>query len=163
MSFDNSKYQDTWLRFGYWLFSSYVLFVLVIVVWGIILFPGYVRLHAASYAPNAFWTSMQTQAALRELGWHAETVGWIYFGLDLVMIGMGFSLSFILLRRKTRDGFGLLLAFTFLMGGNTGTVIQPVISQFPALEYFFDNVMGVISWQFFFIALFSWNFIGWVT
>jgi hypothetical protein len=67
---------------------------------------------------------------------------------------VGFTLSLILLRRKARDGFGLLLAFVFLMSGNTGTVLQPAIARLPALDYFFNNVMGVVSWQLFFITLF---------
>jgi hypothetical protein len=64
-------------------------------------------------------------------------------------------LGFILLRRKSKDWFGLYLALAFFnIGRNTGTAIQPAIAVFPALDFLFHGLLGAVSWQFFFIAFF---------
>ncbi len=143
-----------WLRLGYGLVFLYLAAILLTAVAGVILFPAFLGQHAASYTPNNAWSGAQVQTALRELGWPAESLGWFYFGLDLVVLSIGVSLSYLLLRRKRLDGFSLLLAFIFTMSGNTGTLFQPVAARSAGLDYFFNNIMGVVSWQLFFIALF---------
>ncbi len=154
MSARPARHESLWLRLGYWIVISYLAVTLCIALAGAILFPGYVKQHAGSYVPNTSWSGAQVQAGLHELGWPAESVGWFYFGLSTIALGAGWTLSFILLRRKALDGFSLLLAFIFVMAGNTNTLFQPVTAHLAILDYFFNNVIGVVAWQLFFIALF---------
>jgi hypothetical protein len=144
-----------WLRLALWLVVGYAVLQLGLVLLGLAFFPAYAREQGATRTANDFWTVAQTQAALQELGWPAETIAWFDLGRDLFFLAVSYTLGLILLRRKSRDWFGLYLALVFFLGaGNTGSVFQPALEIMPAFDYFFNEIVGAVSWQLFFILLF---------
>ncbi len=150
------KSHAPWLRLAAWLVVAFAVFQWSLVVWGLTQFPAYALRTAGTSAnlPNISWTAAQTQAALRELGWPANTIAWFDLGRDLCVITVSSALGFVLLRRKSRNWFSLYLALLFLSNSNTGTALAPAIEALPALRYFYYHILGTVGWQLFFIIFF---------
>lgn len=127
------------------------------------------------HTPNATWTTTQTQAALKVLGWPSTTIAWLGFGRSVIGLFLIYPVLYLMLRHGAGGWFGVYAAFVFaLVGSIGGAFLQPFITRFSALSIL-DTVIGAISWQLFFILFYffpngkavprwsRWLVAGWVT
>jgi len=127
------------------------------------------------HTPNATWTTTQTQAALKVLGWPSTTIAWLGFCRSVIGLFLIYPVLYLMLRHGAGGWFGVYASFVFaLVGSIGGAFLQPFIERFSALSIL-DTVIGAIGWQLFFILFFffpngrsvprwtRWLAFGWVT
>ncbi len=149
-----SNFNHFALRLARWFVIAIAIFSFVATVAGLALMPDYAARHLFVFTPNAFWTYEQTQAGLTQLGWSPATMVWVSVGRSLFLTLVMGVVGLLILWRKSHDGFGLYLAFVFLVQGVGGSgLTRPLVEQFSGYEWFNDT-LGAISWQFFFIIFF---------
>jgi hypothetical protein len=142
------------LHLARWIVITFAIFTFVAIVVGLALTPDYAARNLSEFTPNAFWTYEQTQAGLTQLGWPAKAMVWVEVGRSLFLTLVMAVVGLLILWRKSRDWFGLYLAFAFLASGVGGSSLtRPLIEQFSGFEWFYDAV-GAISWQLFFIIFY---------
>jgi hypothetical protein len=81
---------------------------------------------------------------------------WVQTGRSLFLILIMGVAGLLILWRKSRDWFGLYLAFAFLAQGvGGGNLARPLLEQFSGYKWVYDTLaLGAISWQFFFIIFY---------
>ncbi len=143
-----------WLRLARWLVIVLAMLALAAAIGGVALYPSYAYRHLPEFTPNDFWTYEQTQAGLAQLGWPSTTMVWVQVGRSL-FLSLGVSVvGLFILWRKSRDWFGLYLAFVFLgFGLGSGNLTLPLVEKIPGYEAVI-NIVGAIGWQLFFIILY---------
>jgi hypothetical protein len=141
------------LHLARWLVITFAIFTFVAIVIGLALTPDYAARNLSEFTPNAFWTYEQTQAGLTQLGWPAKAMVWVEVGRSLFLTLVLTVVGLLILWRKSRDWFGLYLAFAFLAQGVGSSLTRPLIEKFSGFEWFSD-MAGAISWQLFFIIFF---------
>jgi hypothetical protein len=155
---ENVKSESNWnqvaLRLARWLVIAFAIYAFVATAVGLALMPDYAARHLAEFTPNDFWTYEQTQAGLTQLDWPAKAMVWVSVGRSLFLTLVMAVAGLLILWRKSRDWFGLYLAFAFLAQGvGGGSLTRPLIEQFSGYEWFNDT-FGAISWQLFFIIFY---------
>jgi hypothetical protein len=155
---ENVKKESTLNHFALqltrWFVIAFAIFTFVATAVGLVLMPDYAARHLSEFKPNDFWTYEQTQAGLTQLGWPAEAMVWVSVGRSLFLTLVTPVVGLLILWRKSRDWFGLYLAFAFLAQGVGGSSLtRPLIEQFSGYEWFNDT-FGAIGWQLFFIIFY---------
>jgi len=131
-----------------------IVFLLGQMVLDITLYVPYLPTLTETWTPNAFWTIEQTAAAVHELGWEPIQLVILFFIVQTFFVsGLNCTLGLLLLRRKSQDGFGLFVAFTFILTGTIGIGINPTEQLLPGLIGI-NNFLGAISWQLSFILFY---------
>ncbi len=96
-----------------WAVMGIFLAMIAVTIVGTIRFPAYLPGHLSEFAPNDSWTFEQTQAGLAQLGWPADTVGWLQLVRDILGFGLASAILFLLVWRRASDWFRLYVAFVF--------------------------------------------------
>jgi hypothetical protein len=163
-----------WLRVGRWLVATLALALVALNIWGVALFPGYIatNLDSPRFTPSLDWTPVQVQNGLAQLGWPATTLGWIVLIRDLLIVGVGGVLAFLVLRQRAAGWFGLLVALVFIMMMGASAPVEVAASRAPVLGRL-SATLDAISWQLFFLLFYlfptgrpvpgwtRWLIIGW--
>lgn len=143
-----------WLRLARAGLIGLAMWLLVMSIGGVILFPDYAQRHYRDLTPNDFWTVGQAQAALAELGWPATTIAWYLLINDIIGTLIGGLFVVFLFWRKSDNWFGLYLVLAFL-SVSPGSIIllEPIVERFPVLIGPVD-LAGAIGWQLIFILFY---------
>lgn len=166
--------KSRWLTIARVFTMAAIGFLLVILALDIAFYPTYVSRIAEDWTPNVSWTREATNAALVQLGWQALDLSNFFFVVNLLFVGvLNCVLGLFILRKKSRDGFGLFLAFVFVLSGTTGIGVHPSELVIPALHGLNES-LGIISWQLGFILFYlfpdgqfvprwtRWLLLGWL-
>lgn len=134
-----------------WAVISLAVGTLLTSIIGLFLFPQYAGRHLDAFVPHAWWTGAEVQQALAELGWPAMAAAWFEGARDLVSVLLVYSITALILWKKSQDWFGLMLMVVFvIMGPIGGSLNLPIIEKLPGLSGFYDFT-GAIGWQLFFL------------
>ncbi len=129
--------------------------ILVLSIIGLFRFPEYAAGQLDEFTPNVTWTGAQVQQALAELGWHPMSAAWYALINELFGLVWVYAISAAILWKKSRDWYGLFLMFVFIIGGPLGgSMLKPALENLPGLSLIIDKVLGVTSWQLFFLLFF---------
>ena len=129
--------------------------MLTVTVVGVSRFPAYLPDHLQEFTSNDDWSYAQTLTGLQQLGWPAETLGWVTLARDLVGLGLPYIILFVLIWRRADTWFLTFISFVFaLYAGGAGGVPAQVMGASVPLIAKWQDVFGALSWQLFFLIFF---------